>query len=171
MPTSKRSAGILLYRRCGGGLEVLLAHPGGPFWKNRDDGAWGIPKGEIGEGEDPWLAARREFLEETGVTPGEEAIELTPVRQKGGKLVHAWAIEGDCDAAAIVSNLFAMEWPPRSGRMAEFPEIDRAAWFGIERARAKILPGQLPLLDELAARLSAKDAPPRPPASGRSTTR
>ena len=145
----KKSAGILLYRRRAGKLEVLLAHPGGPFWKNRDAGAWTIPKGEIDEGEEPFAAARREFIEETGFDPGGEGIALTPCKQKSGKLVHAWAIEGDCDAGCIVSNEFSMEWPPRSGRMASFPEIDRADWFSLEEARMKILPGQSPFLDEL----------------------
>ena len=148
------SAGILLYRRRAGALEVLLAHPGGPFWTRRDEGAWTIPKGEIGEGEDPFVAARREFMEETGVDPGERAEALAPVRQSGGKIVHAWAIEGDCDACAIQSNAFEMEWPPRSGRMASFPEIDRAEWFALGDARRKILPGQAPLLEELERRLA-----------------
>lgn len=143
------SAGVLLYRRRGGALEVLLAHPGGPFWTRRDEGAWTIPKGEIGEGEEPFVAARREFMEETGVDPGEHGEPLAPVRQSGGKIVHAWAIEGDCDACAIQSNGFEMEWPPRSGRMASFPEIDRAEWFALDDARRKILPGQAPMLDEL----------------------
>ena len=145
----KTSAGILLYRRRPGGLEVLLAHPGGPFWAKRDLGAWTLPKGEVDGGEDPLAAARREFAEETGVVPGEPALALTPIRQKGGKVVHAWAIEGDCDANAIVSNRFSMEWPPRSGKMAEFPEIDRAAWFSLAEARRRILEAQVPLLDEL----------------------
>src|SRR5438309_7738613 len=125
----RRSAGILMYRRCAGGLEVLLAHPGGPFWKNKDAGAWTIPKGEIDEGEDALEAARREFLEETGVEARGEAIALTPVRQRSGKLVIAWALDGDCDPSSIRSNTFSMEWPPKSGRMQEFPEVDRAAWF------------------------------------------
>ena len=145
----KKSAGILLYRRRGGALEVLLAHPGGPFWKKRDEGAWTIPKGEIGEGEEPFAAARREFLEETGIDPGERGDALTPCRQRSGKMVYAWAIEGDCDAGSVRSNEFSMEWPPKSGRMASFPEIDRAGWFGLDEARRKILPGQAPFLDEL----------------------
>ena len=149
----KRSAGILLYRHGSRGLEVLLVHPGGPFWKNRDAGAWTIPKGEIAEGEDPFAAARREFLEETGVRPQGEATPLAPLRQKGGKWVHAWAIEGDCDAGAIRSNTFSMEWPPRSGRQAEFPEVDRAAWFTPEEARRRILAAQIPFIDELEAKL------------------
>jgi predicted NUDIX family NTP pyrophosphohydrolase len=145
----KASAGILLYRRRAGELQVLLVHPGGPFWAKRDLGAWTIPKGEIGPGEDPLAAARREVAEETGLDPAGDALPLTPIRQKAGKLVHAWAVEGDCDAAAIRSNTFEMEWPPRSGRMASFPEIDRAAWLSLDEARRHILESQVPLLDEL----------------------
>ena len=148
------SAGILLYRRTGAAVEVLLGHPGGPFWKNRDDGAWAIPKGEVGEGEDLFAAARREFIEETGVDPGEGGEPLQPVRQAGGKVVHAWAVCGDCDAACIRSNEFTMEWPPRSGRTASFPELDRAEWFSLDRARTKILPSQLPFLHELERRIA-----------------
>ena len=132
-----------------------MAHPGGPFWASRDTGAWTIPKGEIGEGEDPLSAARREFHEETGLTAGEQALPLAPLRQRSGKLVLAWAVEGDCDPEAIRSNLFEMEWPPRSGRTAQFPEIDRAAWFGLDEARRRILPAQAPFLDEVEARLGA----------------
>ncbi len=117
-------------------------HPSGPFWKKRDAGAWTIPKGEIAEGEDAFAAARREFVEETGVQPRGEATPLAPVRQAGGKWIHAWAIEGDCDAGAIRSNTFSMEWPPRSGRQAEFPEVDRAAWFAPDEARRRILASQ-----------------------------
>ena len=146
---AKRSAGILVYRRGAGALEVLLVHPGGPFWSRRDDGAWTIPKGEIGEGEDALVAARRELLEETGFALDGEFTPLTPVRQRSGKLVLAWALEGDCDAAAVKSNTFPMEWPPRSGRMQDFPEVDRAEWFALPRARVKILEAQAPLLDEL----------------------
>jgi len=150
---AKRSAGILLYRRNRGGLEVFLAHPGGPFWTRRDLGAWTIPKGEIDEGEDPLVAARREFEEEIGVALSGDFHALTPIRQKGGKLVLAWAVEGDCDAANIRSNVFAMEWPPRSGKQAEFPEVDRAGWFAIPEAKEKILPAQIPLLEELLGRV------------------
>jgi predicted NUDIX family NTP pyrophosphohydrolase len=133
-------------------LEVLLVHPGGPFWAQKDDGAWTIPKGEIGEGEDPLVAARREVAEETGAMPDGLFLPLTPVRQAGGKIVQAWAVECDLDPADIKSNTFEIEWPPRSGRRRPFPEIDRAAWFSIPAARTKILRGQLPLIDEFARR-------------------
>jgi len=149
MPAS--SAGILLYRRRGDRLEVLLVHPGGPFWARRDQGAWSIPKGEYAAGEDPVAAARREFAEELGAEPPEGPVEdLDEVRQKAGKRVHAWALEGDLDAAAIESNTFELEWPPRSGRMIEVPEVDRAEWFTLERAREKINPAQTEFLDRLA---------------------
>jgi predicted NUDIX family NTP pyrophosphohydrolase len=146
---AKRSAGILLFRRCNGELEVFLAHPGGPFWAKKDLGAWTIPKGEIAEGEDPLAAAKREFEEEIGVAIDGEFIELQPIRQRSGKQVQAWAVEGDCDPASLRSNPFSMEWPPKSGKQAEFPEVDRAAWFTIPEARKKLLASQLPLLDEL----------------------
>ena len=152
------SAGILLYRRTSGALEVLLAHPGGPFWARRDAGAWTIPKGLAEPGEDLYVAARREFAEETGFPLGDRCIALTPRRQAGGKTVHAWAVEGDCDASACRSNEFTMEWPPKSGRSASFPEIARAEWFGLEEARRRILPGQLAFLDELAALLGGHSA-------------
>ena len=142
-----------MYRRCGGALEVLLVHPGGPFWARKDAGAWTVPKGECEEGEDPLATAKREFVEETGFEPGEPFIALSPVRQAGGKTVVAWAFEGDCDATRIVSNTYEMEWPPRSGRRATFPEVDRAGWFDVETAKVKINAGQVPLLDELAAAL------------------
>jgi predicted NUDIX family NTP pyrophosphohydrolase len=146
----RRSAGILLYRRGAGGLELLLVHPGGPFFARRDHGAWSIPKGEYEHAEDGLAAARREFEEELGSpAPPAGATELGEVRQKGGKLVRAWAIEGDLDASAIVSNTFTLEWPPRSGRSAEFPEIDRADWFSPDEARTRINPGQAPLVDRL----------------------
>jgi predicted NUDIX family NTP pyrophosphohydrolase len=147
---AKRSAGILLYRRTPDGPEVLLVHPGGPFWARKDLGAWSIPKGEHDEGEDALAAALREFGEETGTTlrPGALA-DLGTVRQRAGKVVQAWAAEGDLDAAAIRSNTFSMEWPPRSGRVHEFPEVDRAAWFGIEEARERINPAQAAFLDRL----------------------
>ncbi len=156
----KKSAGILLHRRRDGELEVFLVHPGGPFWQDKDAGAWSIPKGEIDEGEDALAAAKRELAEETGVVVEGEFTALTPVRQKSGKLVFAWAVEGDCDAAAIRSNTFPLEWPPRSGRMCDFPEVDRAAWMPLAEARAKIHPGQAPLLEELAS-LAGKPKMPR----------
>ena len=146
---TKRSAGILLYRRRAGELEVFLAHPGGPFWAKKDAGAWTIPKGEIDEGEDPLEAAKREFGEEIGVGLEGEFIPLKPIRQKAGKIVMAWAVEGDCDETCIRSNVFSMPWPPKSGKLVEFPEVDRAGWFSLGEARIKLLDGQLPLLDEL----------------------
>lgn len=151
-----QSAGIILYRRRGAALEVLLVHPGGPFWARRDDGAWSIPKGEFDAGEEPAAAARREFFEETGVEPQTDMTPLTPVTQSRGKTVHAFAAESDFDAASIRSNTFALEWPPRSGRMQAFPEIDRAAWFTLDEARRKIVAGQRPILDELSERLGWK---------------
>ena len=151
---AKRSAGILLYRLRGGGPEVLLVHPGGPFWARRDAGVWSIPKGEYEDGDDPLACALREFEEETGSTPPPgELVELDDVKQKGGKVVTAWAAEGDLDADAVRSNTFKMEWPPRSGRTAEFPEIDRAGWFGIDEAREKLNPAQAEFLDRLVERL------------------
>ena len=147
----KRSAGLLLYRGAPDRLEVLLVHPGGPFWAKKDAGAWSIPKGEIDAGEEPLAAARREFEEETGVAPPDgEAVALEPRRQAGGKLVMAWAVRGDLDPALIRSGTFSREWPPRSGRQQEFPEVDRAGWFTLEQAREKILNGQVPFLNELA---------------------
>ena len=138
-----------MYRYCAAVLEIFLVHPGGPFWKNKDAGAWSIPKGEFDKGEDPLEAAKREFHEETGSLLEGGFIALGPLRQAGGKLVYAWALEGDCKAESIKSNSFTMEWPPRSGKRMEFPEVDRAGWFSIEVAREKILQGQLMLLDEL----------------------
>jgi predicted NUDIX family NTP pyrophosphohydrolase len=146
---SKKSAGVLLYRLRNGELEVFLVHPGGPFWANKDEGAWSIPKGEIVEDEDPLKAAKREFFEETGFKVNGNFIALTPVKQAGGKWVYAWAVEGDCDAGAIRSNTFSMEWPPRSGNKKEFPEVDRAGWFTLDVAKRKILKSQLSLLEEL----------------------
>jgi predicted NUDIX family NTP pyrophosphohydrolase len=145
----KRSAGLLLFRRRGHALDVLLVHPGGPIWAKRDAGAWSIPKGEPDADEEPLAAARREFAEELGTPVDGHFIPLTPVRQPGGKTVYAFALEADFDIGTIVSNTFTMEWPPRSGRQQSFPEIDRAEWFALDIARQKILPGQAPLLDEL----------------------
>lgn len=159
MAVARVSAGLLCYRRGASGVEVLLVHPGGPFWANKDDGAWSIPKGEIDDGEEPRAAAVREFEEETGFVVGEAPlVELAPVRQRGGKLVRAWMFEGDVDPSAVNSNMFSLEWPPRSGRRQEFPEIDRAAWFSVADARQKILAGQLALLDDLTFRLDDSGA-------------
>ena len=147
----RRSAGILLHRDAGGGIEVLLVHPGGPFWARRDAGAWSIPKGEYSDGEDPLDAARREFAEELGSrAPDGDPADLGEIRQKSGKVVHGWALAGDLDPVTIQSNTFTLEWPPRSGRMTEFPEVDRAEWFELERAREKINPAQAAFLDRLA---------------------
>jgi predicted NUDIX family NTP pyrophosphohydrolase len=153
----QRSAGILLFRRRPDGPEFLLVHPGGPFFRNRDLGVWTIPKGEIDPGEDPLTAAVREFREETGVEPAGPFVPLTPIRQKGGKQVLAWAAEGDLDPTAVRSNTFQLEWPPHSGRMQEFPEIDRAAFFPIDEARRRINPAQAALLDELLARSEERE--------------
>jgi predicted NUDIX family NTP pyrophosphohydrolase len=148
--TAQRSAGFLLYRRAAGGLEVLLVHPGGPFWAKKDAGAWSIPKGEYEPGDDPLEAGRREFQEELGSAPPDgRVLELGEIRQKSGKLVCAWALEGDLDATACRSNTFTIEYPPRSGRMREFPEVDRAEWFGLDAAREKINPAQAAFLDRL----------------------
>jgi predicted NUDIX family NTP pyrophosphohydrolase len=143
------SAGLLMYRIRNGVLQVLLAHPGGPYFVNKDDGAWSIPKGEPDTDEDLLITAQREFEEETGVTPSGPFIPLKPIQQKGGKIVHAWAFEGDCDPAAIKSNTFTMEWPPHSGRQMAFPEIDRAEFFDLATAKKKINVGQEGLIDEL----------------------
>ena len=145
----KRSAGLIMFRRKTNVIEVLLAHPGGPFWIKKDLGAWSIPKGELGDAEDPLTAAKREFTEELGLTPQGEFMPLGEVRQPGGKIVAAWAFEGDCDPSKVRSNTFSMEWPPHSGKMEQFPEIDRAEWFSLETARSKLLKGQLSLLDRL----------------------
>ena len=143
------SAGLLLFRRVGGELEVLLVHPGGPYWARKDAGSWSIPKGECATGEDLLGAARREFREETGLESRGDYIPLAPLRQPSGKVIHAWAVAGDADAAAMHSNTFALEWPPRSGETREFPEVDRAAWFGVAEARRRILAGQAAFLDQL----------------------
>ena len=150
----QRSAGILLYRRKGRGVEVLLVHPGGPFWAKKDDGAWTIPKGVIEPGEDAIAVARREFEEETGLRPDGELVPLGSFAQSRAKTIDIWAVEGDFDPAALKSNTFSMEWPPRSGRMATFPEVDRAQWFTPEEASAKVLTGQRPVLQALLDRLA-----------------
>jgi len=150
-----RSAGLLLYRRREGRIEVLLGHMGGPFWARKDERAWSIPKGEHPEAEDALAAARREFAEETGTPPPDgPTLDLGEVRQSGGKRVTAWAVEGDLDPSAVKSNTFLLEWPPRSGRRQEFPEIDRAGWFDLGTARRKIVKGQVALVDRLEERLS-----------------
>ena len=151
---AEHSAGILLYRRGSKGLEVLLVHPGGPFWQRRDAGAWQIPKGKIDHGEELLAAALREFKEELGVTLEGTARPLTRIRQAAGKWVDTFAVEGDLDADSIVSETFEMEWPPKSGRIQAYPEIDRACWFTLDEARPKMLISQMPLLDELAALLA-----------------
>ncbi|MGH2873412.1 MAG: NUDIX domain-containing protein [Solirubrobacteraceae bacterium] len=146
----RRSAGILVYRQGAAGLEVLLVHPGGPFWARRNAGAWSVPKGEYDEGEQPLAAARREFAEELGTAaPAGEPLDLGEVRLRSGKLIRAWAIEGDLDAERISSNTFQLEWPRGSGRMREFPEVDRAAWLDLGEARELLHPGQVPLLERL----------------------
>ena len=150
----KQSAGLLMYRRRNGAVEVLLAHPGGPFFRNKDDGSWTIPKGEPAEGEDLLAAAIREFAEETGLKPPGPFTELESVRQKAGKVVHAWAFEGDCVPEAIVCNEVSIEWPPRSGRRISFPEIDQAQFFSLDAARSKINAAQVWLLDQLEAVLT-----------------
>jgi predicted NUDIX family NTP pyrophosphohydrolase len=145
----KKSAGLLMYRRRRGVIEVFLVHPGGPFWEKKDAGSWSIPKGEYLPGEDPLEAAKREFQEETGVKASGEFIALTPRNQPSGKIISAWAFEGDCNASAIKSNTFLMEWPPRSGRQQEFQEVDRAGWFSVPVAKEKIIRGQSGFLEEL----------------------
>jgi predicted NUDIX family NTP pyrophosphohydrolase len=149
---AKRSAGLLMFRRRGDAFEVLLVHPGGPFWAKKDLGAWSIPKGEYEADEDPLAAARREFQEETGFTATGEFLPLKEIKQPGGKIVSAWAVEGDCDPIFAHSNTFSMEWPPKSGKIRQFPEVDRAEWFSITDARLKLLKGQLSFLDELLQR-------------------
>jgi predicted NUDIX family NTP pyrophosphohydrolase len=159
----KESAGILMYRFCDSSIELLLVHPGGPYWANKDAGAWSIPKGEFAADEDALSAAKREFQEETGIRPEGNFIRLTPLKQSGGKLVHAWAVEGDCDARNITSNSFSIEWPPRSGKHQEFPEVDRAEWFPLDLAKEKILKGQAGFLDELQRLIENDRVNSRPP--------
>ena len=149
----KRSAGLLLYRRKASHIEVLLVHPGGPYWARKDFGSWSIPKGEYSEPDEPLDVAKREFQEETGFAPGNEFISLGEVRQIGGKPVVAWAFEGDCNPNQFVSNTFLLEWPPGSQKQIEVPEVDRARWFSIEDAKLRLLKSQLPLLDRLLEKL------------------
>jgi predicted NUDIX family NTP pyrophosphohydrolase len=156
---AEKSAGLLVYRLRESGPEFLLAHPGGPFWKNRDEGAWSIPKGLIGEGEENHAAALREFEEEVGQVVSGDFVELTPLKQKSGKIVYCWLVEADLDLATFRSNHFEMEWPRRSGRIRAFPEIDRVSWFGPEEALRKILPGQAGFIREAVARISSSAHP------------
>lgn len=146
---AKTSAGLLMYRFRHKTLEVFLVHPGGPLWKNKNEGAWSIPKGEYTANEDPFAVAKREFKEETGYEADGDFIPLEPVKQPGGKRVTAWAFEGDCDAGRIKSNTFSIEWPPGSGMHTEFPEVDKAGWFSINKAKVKLLEGQLGLVEQL----------------------
>jgi predicted NUDIX family NTP pyrophosphohydrolase len=155
---AKRSAGLLLYRRNEHGLEVFLVHPGGPYWSKKDHGAWSIPKGEYTDAEDPLAAAQREFLEETGFVVDGIFVALGSIRQTGGKVVSVWALEGDCDPAKLTSNLCQLQWPPRSGKTIEFPEIDRGEWFSLHEAQHRILASQAPMLTRL---VEAVDSAPR----------
>jgi predicted NUDIX family NTP pyrophosphohydrolase len=161
----KTSAGLLLYRRRDR-VEVFLVHPGGPFWAKKDEGAWSLPKGEFNDGEDPLDAAIREFSEETGMSLDGHFAPLTPLKQPSGKIIHAWAVEADCDPSQIHSNTFSMEWPPKSGQMKDFAEVDRAAWFALPEARRRIIPGQVGFLTEVRDLLGAStdDAVSRPEA-------
>ncbi len=147
--SGKTSAGILLYRMAENGLKVFLVHPGGPYWAKKDEGAWSVPKGEFENGENPLEAAKREFKEETGSGITGRFMELTPLRQFSGKMVYVWAVEGNIDATSIKSNMFSMEWPPRSGKEQDFPEVDKGGWFTIVQAQEKILPGQRGFLEQL----------------------
>lgn len=147
--SGKTSAGILLYRMAENGLEVFLVHPGGPYWAKKDEGAWSVPKGEFEAGEDSLDAAKREFKEETGFDITGNFMELTPLRQPSGKVVYVWAVEGNIDATSIKSNMFSMEWPPRSGKEQEFPEVDKGSWLTIAQAQEKLLPGQRGFLEQL----------------------
>jgi predicted NUDIX family NTP pyrophosphohydrolase len=149
----KLSAGLLMFRRLNDEIQVFLVHPGGPFWKKKEEGAWSIPKGEYVESEEPLDAAKREFLDETGFKPGGEFIELGAIKQPSGKRITVWAFEGDCSPDEMRSHTFTMEWPPKSGQQQEFPEVDRANWFTLGDARKRILKGQIEFLDRLVARL------------------
>ena len=155
MARPNKSAGLLMYRTVDEGLEFLLVHPGGPYWKNKDEGVWSIPKGEPGPDEDLFVVAQREFEEELGFKATGDFVQLSPVKQKAGKVVHAWAFEGDCDPSQTTSNTFTMEWPPKSGRQMEFPEVDRAEFFDLETAKRKVNSGQVGLLEELEGLLQA----------------
>ncbi|HLA09567.1 MAG TPA: NUDIX domain-containing protein [Pyrinomonadaceae bacterium] len=155
---NKKSAGLLLFRQTSGGLEVLLAHMGGPYWEKKDEGSWSIPKGEFDESEDPLAAAKREFEEETGTVPVGDFIPLEPLKQPSGKLIYAWALKAEFDPATLRCNMFSMEWPPKSGRQQEFPEIDRAEWLTPEVAKRKILKGQAPFVDQLQKILGVADS-------------
>lgn len=171
---AKQSAGLLLYRRRGNELQVFLVHPGGPFWSRREAGAWSIPKGEFAPDENPLDAAKREFAEETGFRAAGAFVPLTPRKQPSGKIIHAWAVEGDCDAAAIKSNAFKMQWPPHSGQVRAFAEVDRAGWFDIPTARQKLHKGQIPFVDELEQRLQTparRQMAPRSPRRRRASRR
>jgi predicted NUDIX family NTP pyrophosphohydrolase len=156
VPMVRRSAGLLMFRRKGKELEVFLVHPGGPFWAKKDEGTWTVPKGEYVDGESPLDAARREFLEETGFVAEGEFLELGTVKQNNGKLVIAWAFEGDCDPAKLTSNTCMVEWPPRTGKMIEIPEVDRGAWYALPEAQRAILKSQSLFLDVLAAKLDCQ---------------
>ena len=154
----KRSAGLLLYRVADGVVEVLIGHPGGPFWARKDDGAWSIPKGEYAEDEDPWHAAQREFREELGMSaPDGPRIDFAPVKQPGGKVITAFAVRGDLDVTDSVSNTFDLEWPKGSGKVRQYPELDRVGWFSVEAARSKLLKGQRPLLDRLLEQVATEE--------------
>lgn len=159
LTVAKRSAALLLYRRRGEELEVLLAHPGGPLWAKRDAGAWSVPKGEIERGEDPLAVARREFEEETGQRPPDgDVVPLGEIRQKSGKVVEAWAVEGDLDPSTAKSNTFPLEWPPGSGNWVDVPEVDRVEWFGLDEARNRLNPAQVALVDRLAAAVGKRSS-------------
>ena len=151
---AKKTAGLLMFRRKDKCLQVLLAHPGGPYWTHKDQGAWSMPKGEYEDDEEPLQAAQREFQEETGFAVCAPYVALGTVKQPGGKMLIAWAFEGDCDPTQLVSNMFALEWPPKSSELRSFPEMDKAEWFDLDQARAYIMKGQIPFLDELETRCS-----------------
>ena len=150
---AKQSAGIVAYRKAGGKYEILLVHPGGPYWAKKDLHSWSIPKGEFEAEEEPFEAAKREFREETGFEIEGKFIDLDPVKQAGGKIIHSWAVEAHIDTSRIKSNNFEMEWPPKSGNYKEFPEVDKAGWFSLKRAKEKIIRGQLPFLEQLEKKL------------------